>query len=105
MERLANSMQFFNSNKCKKPHWIVVEGKLILETANEKHQELAKQVITVLEAQIRNEIAKEILAWNPVANRKEIVKRSGSIDNALIGVQAICADIALGNQKEQNGTE
>lgn len=98
-------MQFFNSNKCKKPHWTVVEGKLILETANEKHQELAKQVITVLEAQIRNEVAKEILAWNPVANRKEIVKRSGSIDNALIGVQAICADIALGNQKEQNGTE
>jgi len=98
-------MQFFNSNKCKKPHWTVVEGKLILETDTEKHQELAKQVITVLQAQIRNDIAKEILAWNPVANRKEIVKRSGSIDNALLGVQAICADIALGNQKEQNGTE
>lgn len=98
-------MQFFNSNKCKKPHWIVVEGKLILETDTEKHQELAKQVITVLQAQIRNQIAEEILAWNPVANRKEIIKRSGSIDNALIGVQTICADIALGNQKEQNGTK
>ena len=98
-------MQFFNSNKCKKPHWTVVEGKLILETASEKHQELAKQVITVLEAQIRNEIAKEILAWNPVVNRKEIVKRSGSIDNALLGVQAICADIALGEEREQNGTK
>jgi len=98
-------MQFFNSNKCKKPHWTVVEGKLILETASEKHQELAKQVITVLEAQIRNQIAEEILAWNPVANRKEIVKRSGSIDNALLGVQAICADIALGSEKEQNGTK
>ena len=105
MEKSVNSMQFFNSNKCKKPHWTVVEGKLILETANDKHQELAKQVITVLEAQIRNEIGKEILAWNPVANRKEIIKRSGSIDNALIGVQAICADIALGNQKEKNGTK
>lgn len=98
-------MQFFNSHKCKKPHWAVVEGKLILETASEKHQELSKQVITVLEAQIRNQIAKEILAWNPVVNRKEIVKRSGSIDNALIGVQAICADIALGNEREQNGTK
>lgn len=82
-----------------------MEGKLILETANEKHQELAKQVITVLQAQIRNDIAKEILAWNPVANRKEIVKRSGSIDNALLGVQAICADIALGNEKESNGSK
>ena len=82
-----------------------MEGKLILETASEKHQELAKQVITVLEAQIRNQIAEEILAWNPVANRKEIVKRSGSIDNALLGVQAICADIALGSEKEQNGTK
>ena len=97
-------MQFFNSNKCKKPHWTVIEGKLLLNTETAKEQDLAKQVITVLETQIRNQIAKEILAWSPVANRKEIVKRSGSIDNALLGVQAICADIALGNQKEQNGT-
>ena len=98
-------MQFFNSNKCKKPHWTVVEGKLILETASEKHQELAKQVITVLEAQIRNEIAQKIMLFNPISNRKEIVKRMGSLDNALIGVQAICADIALGNEREQNGTK
>jgi len=97
-------MQFFNSNKCKKAHWGVKDGKLLLETADEKHNDLAKQVITVLEAQIRNRIAEEIMAWSPVANRKQIVKRSGSIDNALIGVQAICADIALGNQKEPNGT-
>lgn len=97
-------MQLFNA-KCKKPHWFVLEGKLMLETAEEKHQDLAKQVITVLEAQIRNRIAEEILAWKPVANRTEIIKRSGSIDNALLGVQAICADIALGNQKEKNGTQ
>ena len=96
-------MQFFNFRSCKKPHWFVQDGKLLLKTDTAKEQELAKQVITVLEAQIRNQIAKEILAWNPVANRKEIVKRSGSIDNALIGVQAICADIALGNEREQDG--
>jgi hypothetical protein len=98
-------MQFFNFRSCKKPHWFVQNGKLLLKTDNAKHQDLAKQVITVLEAQIRNEVAKEILAWNPVANRKEIVKRSGSIDNALMGVQAICADIALGNEREKNGRE
>ena len=96
-------MQFFNFSKCKKPHWGVKDGKLLLETAEEKHNDLAKQVITVLEAQIRNRIAEEIMAWKPLANRNQIIKRSGSIDNALIGVQAICADIALGNQKEENG--
>ena len=96
-------MQFFNFSKCKKPHWGVKDGKLLLETVDNKHEELAKQVITVLEAQIRNRIAEEIMAWKPLANRNQIIKRSGSIDNALIGVQAICADIALGNQKEENG--
>jgi hypothetical protein len=96
-------MQFFNFRSCKKPHWFVQDGKLLLKTDTAKEQKLAKQIITVLEAQIRNQIAEEILAWNPVANRKEIVKRSGSIDNALIGVQAICADIALGYGKEQDG--
>ena len=98
-------MQFFNFHKCKKPHWTVVEGKLLLETDNEKHQELAKQVITVLDAQIRNQIAQEIMLWNPIANRKEIIKRMGSMDKALIGVQAICADIALGSEREPNGTK
>jgi hypothetical protein len=96
----------FNFGKCKKAHWGVKDGKLLLETANNKHEELAKQVITVLETQIRNRIAEEILAWKPVANRNEIIKRSGSIDNALLGVQAICADIALGNHKgKKNGTQ
>ena len=42
MEKLANSRQFFNFQKCKKPHWTVVEGKLILETVNKKHQEFDK---------------------------------------------------------------
>lgn len=98
-------MQFFNFRSCKKPHWFVQDGKLLLKTDNAKHEDLAKQVITVLEAQIRNEVAKEILAWNPVANRKQIVKRSGSIDNALLGVQAICADIALGVEREPNATK
>ena len=98
-------MQFFNSKKCKKPHWTVIEGKLLLNTDTVKEQELAKQVITVLEAQIRNQIAQEIMLFNPITNRKEIVKRMGSLDNALIGVQAICADIALGSEREQNGTK
>jgi len=94
-------MQLFNA-KCKKPHWFVLEGKLMLETAEEKHQDLAKQVITVLEAQIRQKIYDEITAWQPLKNRAQIMKVSGSIDNALLGVQAICADIALGNKNGSN---
>lgn len=93
-------MHLFNA-KCKKPHWFVLEGKLMLETAEQKHQDLAKQVITVLEEQIRQKIYDEITAWQPLKNRAQIMKVSGSIDNALLGVQAICADIALGNK---NGT-
>jgi hypothetical protein len=94
-------MQLFNP-KCKKPHWFVLEGKLMLETAEDKHQDLAKQVITVLEVQIRQKIYDEITAWQPLKNRAQIIKVSGSIDNALLGVQAICADIALGNKNGSN---
>jgi len=94
-------MQLFNA-KCKKPHWFVLEGKLMLETAEKKHQDLAKQVITVLEEQIRQKIYDEITAWQPLKNRAQIMKVSGSIDNALLGVQAICADIALGNKNGSN---
>jgi hypothetical protein len=94
-------MQLFNP-KCKKPHWFVLENKLMLETAEDKHQDLAKQVITVLEVQIRQKIYDEITAWQPLKNRAQIIKVSGSIDNALLGVQAICADIALGNKNGSN---
>lgn len=82
--------------KCKEQHWSVKNNQLILDTPEGK--DIALQVIKVLDAQIRNQIAKEIMAWKPVQNRTEIMKRSGSIDNALLGVQAICADIALGNR-------
>ena len=81
---------------CKDYHWAVVKGQLILNTPTGKADELSKQVITTLTQQIRNQIAQDILNWNPVANRKEIVKRAGSLDAALLGVQAICADIATG---------
>lgn len=95
-------MQFFNFKKCNKPHWSVKDGQLLLSTETSKEEELAKQVVKVLEAQIRNQVAKEIMDWQPIKNRKQIIKVSGSIDAALLGVQVICADIALG---KQNGIE
>jgi hypothetical protein len=81
---------------CKDYHWAVKDGQLLLGTPNDKATDLAKQVITVLEQQIRNQIVADIMAWNPIQNRKKIVKLAGSLDNALFGVQAICADIAAG---------
>lgn len=87
----------FNFGICTKPHWSVKNGQLLLDTPKGKDTELAKEVISVLEAQIRNQIAEQIMAWKPLNNRKQIIKTAGSVDNALIGVQTICADIALGN--------
>lgn len=94
-------MQFrhlFNFGTCKQAHWQVKNGQLLLDTPKGKDADLAKQVVKVLEAQIRNQIAGDILAWQPLKNRTQIIKMAGSVDNALLGVQTICADIALGNQ-------
>lgn len=94
-------MQFrhlFNFRNCTRPHWQVKDGQLLLDTPKGKDADLAKQVVKVLEAQIRNQIAAEIMAWQPLKSRTEIIKAAGSVDNALLGVQAICADIALGNK-------
>ncbi len=95
----------FYFGTCKKRHWQVKNGQLLLDTPKGKDADLAKQVITVLEAQIRNRIAEEIMAWQPLKSRTEIIKRAGSVDNALLGVQAICADIALGNKDGKARTD
>jgi hypothetical protein len=55
----------------------------------------------VLEKQIRQRIYDDICSWEPISNRKQILKVSGTMDNALLGVQHICANIALG---EKDGT-
>jgi hypothetical protein len=81
---------------CSGRHWFVKEGQLFLTTDTEKEQELAKQVIKVLDAQIRQRIYDEICDFKPLENRTKIIKMAGSMDNALLAVQAICADIALG---------
>ena len=89
--------------ECEENHWFVQDGQLMLSTPTEAQQELAKQVIKVLEKQIRLRIAEDITNWKPLENRAQIVKVAGSLDAALVGVQAICADIAMG--KENDGTE
>jgi hypothetical protein len=89
--------------ECEENHWFVKDGQLMLSTPTEAQQELAKQVIKVLEKQIRLRIAEDITNWKPLENRAQIIKVAGSLDAALVGVQAICADIAMG--KENDGTE
>lgn len=88
-------------SSCSGKHWLVVEGKLLLTTETEEEQELAKQVIKVLDQQIRQQIYNDICAWEPLKNRRQIMKIVGSLDAALLGVQAICADIALGKKGEE----
>ena len=89
--------------ECKDNHWFIEGGQLMLSTPTEAQQELAKQVIKVLEKQIRLRIAEDITNWKPLENRAQIMKVAGSLDAALVGVQAICADIAMG--KDNDGTE
>jgi hypothetical protein len=91
------------SKNCSGKHWEVIEGRLFLTTDTEKEQELAKQVINVLETQIREHIYNQICDFKPLENRRQIMKLAGSMDNALLAIQAICADIALG--KGNDGTD
>jgi hypothetical protein len=89
--------------ECKENHWFVQDGQLMLSTPTEAQQDLAKQVIKVLEKQIRLRIAEDITNWKPLENRAQIIKVAGSLDAALVGVQAICADIAM--DKDNDGNE
>ena len=91
-KRKGKQMKFV----CKENHWSVVDGQLILNTPSGNDQETAKKVISVLEKQIRQRIYDDICSWEPLSNRKAILKASGTMDNALLGVQHICASIALG---------
>jgi hypothetical protein len=80
---------------CKENHWSVKNGQLILDTP--EGQELAKQVISTLETQIRLGIYEQICALPLVTDRKRIVKLG--IENVALMVQDACAQIALGDKK------
>jgi hypothetical protein len=79
---------------CKENHWKIKDGQLILDTP--QGQDTIKSMIRVLEAQIRGRIYNEICAVDLTANRKQIVKNG--LENSLLTVQDICAQIALGNK-------
>ena len=81
---------------CKENHWKVKDGQLILDTP--QGQDAIKDVVSVLEQQIRARIYEEICAIDLTANRKQIIKNG--IDNSLLTVQDLCAQIALGANRE-----
>ena len=79
---------------CKENHWKIKDGQLVLDTP--QGQDTIKSMIKVLEVQIRGRIYDEICAVDLTANRKQIVKNG--LENSLLTVQDICAQIALGNK-------
>ena len=86
---------------CKENHWAVKDGRLLLNTPTGKDKDKARRVIEVLRAQVRLEIYEAICDLKLVGNRKDIIKQSGgNLDNLVLAVQALCADVALG---EKNG--
>lgn len=79
---------------CNDQHWRIKEGKLILDTP--EGQDIVKQMIKALDAQIRDMIHEEICALDFTQNRKQIMKHG--IENALLAVQDACAKAVLSNR-------
>lgn len=78
---------------CNDKHWSIKDGQLILDTP--EGQESVKDMVRVLEAQIRGKIYDEICAIDLTDNRKQIMKNG--LENSLLTVQDLCAQVALGN--------
>ena len=76
---------------CKGQHLEVKDGQLLLDTP--EGQEVAKQVITTLEAQIRLRIYDEICAIPLIQDRKKLVKLG--IENVALMVQDACAQVVI----------
>ena len=87
--------------KCSGNHWHIEGGQLMLTAETEEKKDLVKGVIEVLDKQIRLNIYNQIIDWQPLSNRRAIMKRARTLDNALLAVQEVCAEIALGKHKEK----
>lgn len=84
---------------CKNNHWSVKDGQLLLDTPTGKDEEKSRRVVEVIKAQVRLEIYEAICDLKFSDNRKAIMKQSGgNLDNIMLAVQALCADVALGGK-------
>jgi len=77
---------------CKENHWRIKDGQLLLDTPD--GQDTVKAMVKVLEAQIRQSIYDDICAVDLNADRKKLIKNG--LENSLLTVQDLCAQIALG---------
>lgn len=77
---------------CKENHWQIKDGQLLLDTP--EGQEAVKNMIKVLEREIRLKVYYEICDHPFTDNRTQIMKHG--LENSLLMVQNICAKIALG---------
>lgn len=81
---------------CKGNHWEIKNGQLILDTPD--GQQTVKNMVKILEVQIRDAIYEEICALDFTQNRKQIMKYG--IENALLNVQDMCAKVAIGHDND-----
>jgi len=79
---------------CKENHWKVDGTKLVLDTP--ESQEIVEQMVKAIQARVRLAIYEEICALDLTTRRKQIVQNG--LENSLLQVQDICAQIALGER-------
>ena len=79
---------------CKGNPWSIKDNQLILDTPD--GQQIVKNMVKILEVQIRDAIYEEICALDFTQDRKKIMKYG--IENALLHVQDVCAKAAIGDQ-------
>jgi len=79
---------------CKENHWKIDNNHLVLDTP--EGTEALLKMVAGIEAKVRLEIYEAICDLKLLENRKAITK--AGIDNVALAVQALCADVALGNQ-------
>ena len=77
---------------CKENHWKIDGTKLVLDT--HEGQEIVEQMVKAIQARVRLAIYGEICALDLTTRRKQIVKNG--LENSLLQVQDLCAQIALG---------
>ncbi len=76
---------------CKGKHWSIKNNQLILETP--QGQEALKQMVKILEKEIRHDVYNEIISINLLADRKRITKNG--IDNVALTVQDLIANYII----------
>jgi hypothetical protein len=84
---------------CKGNHWNLKDGQLLLDTPTGRDEQNARRIVEVIRAQVRLEIYDAICDLQFTDNRKTMMKQSGgNLDNLMLAVQALCADVALGDR-------